>query len=51
MKEVFLPKVIIELLKFVGDSSGFLSFRGAKLVSDDSWKIYYSRTYQENKQL
>lgn len=51
MKEVFLPKVIIELLKFVGDSSGFLSFQGAKRVSDDSWKIYYSRTYQENKQL
>ena len=51
MKEEFLPKVIIELLKFVGDSSGFLSFRGAKRVSDDSWKIYCSRTYQENKQL
>ena len=51
MKEEFLPKVIIELLKFVGDSSGFLSFREAKRVSDDSWKIYYSRTYQENKQL
>ena len=51
MKEEFLPKVIIELLKFVGDSSGFLSFQGEKRVSDDSWKIYYSQTYQENKQL
>lgn len=38
MKEEFLPKVIIELLKFVGDSSGFLSFQGAKRVSDDSWR-------------
>lgn len=48
MREEFLPKVIIELLKFFGDSCGF---QGAKRVSDDSWKIYYSRTYQENKQL
>ena len=52
MKEEFLPKIIIiELLKFVGDSFGFLSFQGAGRVRDDSWKLYCSRTYQENKQL
>jgi len=39
MKEEFLPKVIIELLNFVGDSFGFLSFQGAERVRDDSWKI------------
>ena len=52
MKEEFLPKIIIiELLKFVGDSFGFLSFQGAGRVGDDSWKVYCSRTHQENKQL
>ena len=51
MKREFLPKVTIELLKFVGDSFGFLSFQGAEWVRDDNWKIHCSRTYQENKQL
>lgn len=50
-KEEFLPKVIIELSKFVGESLGSLSFQGAERVRDESWKIYCGRTYQENKQL